>query len=59
MVRLSEIVAASSDVAATRPRKQKTERFARVLTLLEPSEVRPAVGFLCGELRQLSHDCGL
>ena len=52
MMRLSEIVTASSDVAATRSRKQKTERFARVLALLEPSEVRPAVGFLCGELRQ-------
>jgi DNA ligase 1 len=52
MTRLSEIVTASSDVAATRSRKQKTERFARVLALLEAPEVRPAVGFLCGELRQ-------
>lgn len=52
MTRLSEIVAASSEVAATRSRKQKIERFARVLATLEPAEVRPAVGFLCGELRQ-------
>lgn len=52
MTRLSEIVTASSDVAATRSRKQKTERFARVLAQLELGEVRPAVGFLCGELRQ-------
>ncbi len=52
MMRLSEIVTASSDVAATRSRKQKAERFAHVLALLEPNEVRPAVGFLCGELRQ-------
>jgi DNA ligase-1 len=52
MTRLSEIVTASSEVAATRSRKQKTERFARVLALLGAEEVRPAVGFLCGELRQ-------
>jgi DNA ligase-1 len=52
MSRLSEIVTASTDVAATRSRNQKTERFARVLAALEPAEVRPGVGFLCGELRQ-------
>lgn len=52
MLKLWEIVAASADVAATRSRKQKIQRIARLLCLLEPSEVRPAVGFLCGELRQ-------
>lgn len=52
MTRLSEIVAASTEVAATRSRKQKTQRFARVLGALDATEVRPAVGFLCGELRQ-------
>lgn len=52
MLKLWEIVAASSDVASTRSRKQKTERIASLLSRLEPDEVRPAVGFLCGELRQ-------
>lgn len=52
MLQLSEIVAASRDVAATRSRKQKTERLASLLRQLDLSEVRPAVGFLCGELRQ-------
>ena len=52
MLKLGEIVAASRDVASTRSRKQKTERLARLLAMLEPAEVRAAVGFLCGELRQ-------
>ena len=52
MVKLAEIVEASRDVAATRSRKQKTERLARLLAALEPGEVRAGVGFLCGELRQ-------
>lgn len=52
MLRLAEIVAASSDVAATRSRKQKTERLAQLLKLLQANEVRAGVGFLCGELRQ-------
>jgi DNA ligase-1 len=52
MLKLAEIAAASRDVAATRSRTQKTERLARLLGQLEPHEVRPAVGFLCGELRQ-------
>jgi DNA ligase-1 len=49
---LSEIVAASRDVAATRSRKLKTERLARALRAVGPEELRPAIGFLCGELRQ-------
>ncbi len=52
MSSLAEIVAASADVAQTRSRKQKAARIARVLAALEPAEVRPAVGFLCGQLRQ-------
>ena len=52
MLTLAEIVAASADVAATRSRKQKTERLANLLRQLEPDEVRAGVGFLCGELRQ-------
>jgi DNA ligase-1 len=52
MLDLGEIVAASRDVAATRSRKQKTQRLAQLLRQLEPGEVRAAVGFLCGELRQ-------
>ena len=52
MVRVADIARASLDVTATRSRKQKTERLATLLTSLAPSEMRPAVGFLCGELRQ-------
>lgn len=52
MLQLSEIVAASQDVAATRSRKQKVERLKSLIQRLEPGEVRAAVGFLCGELRQ-------
>jgi len=52
VVKLAEIVAASRDVAATRSRKQKTQRLAQLLGALEPGEVRAGVGFLCGALRQ-------
>ncbi|HXK19401.1 MAG TPA: ATP-dependent DNA ligase [Polyangiaceae bacterium] len=52
MLNLAEIVATSRDVGATRSRKQKTARLAQLLVLLEPGEVRAAVGFLCGALRQ-------
>src|SRR5438477_10955140 len=52
MLNLGEIVATSLEVSATRSRKQKTAHLARLLSRLEPSEVRPAVGFVCGELRQ-------
>jgi DNA ligase 1 len=52
MLQLNDIVAASRDVGATRSRKQKTERLRELLSRLEPEEVRAAVGFLCGELRQ-------
>ena len=50
--RLAEIVEASRDVAATRSRKQKTARLARLLGALDTGEVRAGVGFLCGELLQ-------
>jgi len=49
---LSEIVAASRDVAATRSRLKKTARFAELLPRLSSEELPIAVRFLCGELRQ-------
>jgi ATP-dependent DNA ligase I len=52
MLLLSEIVAASRDVAATRSRLKKIARLAGVLRQLEAVELPAAVGFLCGELRQ-------
>jgi DNA ligase-1 len=52
MVNLTDIVAASRDVAATRSRTKKTARFAEVLRGLTPEELPAAIGFLCGELRQ-------
>ena len=52
MLKLAEVVATSRDVAATRSRKQKTARLAQLLGLLTPQEVRAAVGFLGGEVRQ-------
>ena len=52
MVKLADIVDTSRDVAATRSRRQKTERLAQLLAALEPGEAQAAVGFLCGELRQ-------
>src|SRR5689334_5324685 len=52
MSKLADIVATSLGVASTRSRKQKTERLAALLQTLTPEEVRPGVGFLCGELRQ-------
>ncbi len=52
VVKLADIVATSREVAATRSRKQKTERLAQLLSALEPGEVKAGVGFLCGELHQ-------
>jgi DNA ligase-1 len=52
MVNLTDIVAASRDVAATRSRTKKTARFAEVLRGLSLDELPAAIGFLCGELRQ-------
>lgn len=52
MLKLAEVVATSREVAATRSRKLKIAAFAGLLARLSPSEVRPSVGFLCGELRQ-------
>ena len=52
MVNLTDIVAASRDVAATRSRTRKTARFAEVLARLSLDELPVALGFLCGELRQ-------
>jgi DNA ligase-1 len=52
MSKLAEIVTTSRGVAATRSRKQKIALLAGLLARLERVEVRPAVGFLCGELHQ-------
>jgi DNA ligase-1 len=52
MVNVSDIVAASQDVAATRSRTKKIARFAAVLRTLSLEELPAAIGFLCGELRQ-------
>ena len=52
MLMLTDIVAASRDVAATRSRLKKIERLSGVLRQLESAELPAAVGFLCGELRQ-------
>src|SRR6187402_152215 len=52
MLMLTDIVAASREVAATRSRLKKVELFAGVLRQLDATELPAAVGFLCGELRQ-------
>jgi len=52
MLMLTDIVAASREVAATRSRLRKIARFARVLQQLDATELPAGVGFLCGELRQ-------
>ncbi|HET7543631.1 MAG TPA: ATP-dependent DNA ligase [Polyangiaceae bacterium] len=52
MLMLSDIVAASRDVAATRSRLRKIARLSGVLQKLDADELPAAVGFLCGELRQ-------
>ena len=52
MLMLTDIVAASREVAATRSRLKKVELFAGVLRQLDATELPAGVGFLCGELRQ-------
>ena len=49
---LSELVAASADVAATSARSAKIERIAALLSQVPPHEVTMAVAFLSGELLQ-------
>jgi DNA ligase-1 len=51
-VRLADIVATSSTVAATSKRSEKVGAIAAVLARLEPAEIEPVVGFLTGEPRQ-------
>jgi len=51
-VLLDEVAATSAAVAASSARLAKVERLAACLRRLEPGEVRPAVAFLSGELRQ-------
>ena len=52
MLMLTDIVAASREVAATRSRLKKVAHLAGVLRALEAAELPAAVGFLCGQLRQ-------
>jgi len=52
MLMLTDIVAASRDVSATRSRLKKIARLAGILRQAESGELSAAVGFLCGELRQ-------
>jgi DNA ligase-1 len=49
---LAEVVAASSDVAATSSRKAKIERLAGLLRTVPVPELVPVVAWLTGELRQ-------
>jgi DNA ligase-1 len=51
-VLLDEVASTSAAVAASPARLAKVERLAACLRRLEPGEVRPAVAFLSGELRQ-------
>ena len=52
MLRLSDLVATSARVAATRARREKVAHLAGLLSRLEPAEVPIAVAFLSGDLRQ-------
>ena len=52
MLMLTDIVATSREVAATRSRLKKIAHLAGVLRQCESAELPAAVGFLCGELRQ-------
>jgi DNA ligase-1 len=52
MLMLTDIVAASREVAATRSRRAKIALLAGVLARSDPGELPAAIGFLCGELRQ-------
>jgi len=52
VLRLRDLVATSSAVAATRSRLEKIERLAALLRTLEPDEVRPAVMYLAGVVPQ-------
>ena len=52
MLMLTDIVAVSREVAATRSRLKKIAHLAAILRQLDSAELPAAVGFLCGELRQ-------
>ena len=52
MTRLSDLVATSGAVAATRSRLEKIDRLAALLRRLEPDEIRPAVSYLAGVVPQ-------
>src|SRR6266508_1027624 len=49
---LADVVATSSDVAATSSRKAKVERLAALLRTVPPDELVQTVAWLTGELRQ-------
>src|SRR5262245_47997433 len=52
IVRLSDLVKTSADVAAVSGRRDKTARLADLLSRLEPDAVETAVAFLSGATRQ-------
>jgi len=52
MLMLTDIVATSREVAATRSRLKKSAHLAGILRQCESAELAAVVGFLCGELRQ-------
>ncbi|HKO50700.1 MAG TPA: ATP-dependent DNA ligase [Polyangiaceae bacterium] len=52
MLMLTDIVAVSREVAATRSRLKKIASLSGLLRRLESHELPAAVGFLCGQLRQ-------
>jgi DNA ligase-1 len=49
---LTDVVATSEEVTATRARSKKTAALAELLRRATPDEVLPVVGFLSGEARQ-------
>lgn len=51
-MRLQQLVDVSSAVADTRSRLEKTAKLAELLTQLRPEEIRVAVAYLSGSLRQ-------
>ncbi len=52
MLRLRDLVATSTAVAATRSRLEKIDRLAALLRQLEPDEIRIAVSYLSGVIPQ-------
>ena len=51
-MRIAELAATSTTLAATSRRNEKIDRLAALLRRLEPDEIVPAVAWLAGSLRQ-------